>query len=669
MARFVNSSVKQCCSLLACAVESPTPVMRLLIESTDTRKETGNYTTAGSDSHLQDVTANELLRAISAWPAQTVRSRLEEVQDDSEGIQDGPEGIQDLSRANFSFPQSDDNARFGVLFTDLYTTQKQEVFRLEQVLSKQILRFPEGEDEGEYTEKNIVLVRSQTDTQFSNGESFVHEYDGVGWGFELLWWKSCEHKTRIGRVHPRSPAARSGLCLDDILLSINGRDLGPGNRWTLPFLCCSILASPLCVSIGKSVSGVPYDEIIRSIKEIGANGPVHGPLVLRILRRRELPAAPSRDSIARVGPMRNLLSPFLPSRKTGEVPVDSQKRDNQIGHASYQAQQAIVTQHSGPSRQNGKEEGALSHNITSQHHRQERSLLAGGNRGHQPAPVEQMVTELTTEERQRRLLGNHELLEALTRLAETIRWSLNRRSPLQPENLYLALGLNTVLTEVEAAVFLESVHQGIPMMGLRLLTPRYSLGVLVQQVFRLDAQRACLHQVPRISDGLWQYILTLDYSRYEKESKLAPLIFCDQSGKFPLPTERLPLDRLAEKHARILAIDRGGTAAAQVEPAGHQEFQQPSTARVEPAQVEQAMQVQGFQQMHTTHGPRAAQSNVPHPYQQSHEANAPQPYYVNNPQLYPANYQANYGSNTSQMRPAQNYGAWSNFLLSSPRHR
>jgi hypothetical protein len=82
--------------------------------------------------------------------------------------------------------------------------------------------------------------------------------------------------------------------------------------------------------------------------------------------------------------------------------------------------------------------------------------------------------------------------------------SLHQRAPLRIEDLYQAQGLDTVWTKVETAVFLEAVHQNMPMLGARLLCPRYTLKTILIQVGQLAQQRVRLDRVPIMHKQLFQ---------------------------------------------------------------------------------------------------------------------------------------------------------------------
>lgn len=126
-------------------------------------------------------------------------------------------------------------------------------------------------------------------------------------------------------------------------------------------------------------------------------------------------------------------------------------------------------------------------------------------------------------------------------------------SYLSQSDLYHPGLPGTILTRVETAFLVEAHARSLPLLGRRLLCPRYSLDVAAYQqklVFRGDCST-----IPRVRRGLWNYIVQADYRRNLQET--GDVIFREGTYVYRMPVSVLPLDRLTESFlAQYLANNR-----------------------------------------------------------------------------------------------------------------
>jgi hypothetical protein len=129
-------------------------------------------------------------------------------------------------------------------------------------------------------------------------------------------------------------------------------------------------------------------------------------------------------------------------------------------------------------------------------------------------------------------------------------------------DLYRAGLPGTVLTRIETAFLVEAHTRSLPLLGRRLLCPRYNSDVAGYQqglVFRGDCSR-----IPRVQTELWDRTIQVDYDRSLRETG-EPLW---QEGNFSycVPDAVLPLDRLTESfldQQSLAGRIRGGGPSAE----------------------------------------------------------------------------------------------------------
>ena len=121
---------------------------------------------------------------------------------------------------------------------------------------------------------------------------------------------------------------------------------------------------------------------------------------------------------------------------------------------------------------------------------------------------------------------------------------------IEEHDLYRSSLPGIILTMAETAVLLSAICRGYPMLGVRLLCPRYDVKTIFQQVPVLYSKN--LLQVCKLSDSLWTYIARLDYQRQLREPlegviRFRDLFHNEYSVDYQMPTGIFPVDRFIEE--------------------------------------------------------------------------------------------------------------------------
>jgi hypothetical protein len=127
-----------------------------------------------------------------------------------------------------------------------------------------------------------------------------------------------------------------------------------------------------------------------------------------------------------------------------------------------------------------------------------------------------------------------------------------RHRYISMSDIYHAGLPGTVLTRIETAFLLEAHARSLPLLGRRLLCPRYNLVVAAYQQ-QLVLRGNC-SSIPRVPSALWDQVIRVDYGRIVHETGEAVLIEGDFA--YSLPDVPLPLDRLTESFLASLSADR-----------------------------------------------------------------------------------------------------------------
>jgi PDZ domain len=469
VAKFRKVYAGQCGSVIDCLVRTPTPVMQLMLDARtmlDTR----------ADGHDGD----DLCRDLSPWTGRRKGHNGSDV---------GCNESLPLERKKFCPPPATpESTSCHVVYTDFHYSSLEDKSTLVRAIGP-ILSFPEPWETLNKTEPRvIVLFRNETvqNETVQNETARSLEYRGVGWGLELIRWRG-EGLLRVGRVHPRSPAAACGLRPHDVIISLNGR-MVRGATWTLPLLCCAVLGLPLCA---KKKSDDCLAVMSSALEACNKNGPVRGPVVLQVQRTEE-------QEISNISDVSRL----------DDTPVKSVARTETLRHTSVVGDQSSV---------DAPASKALGRVVRSPDGQTEISGLRAAVFATKPGQVVAPVIAAPHDDSgqfSERGPGTRQLTDmqgsvtsqveiaTLSRivpvLMSAVLRTLNQRAPLKVENLYEAQGLNTVWTKVETAVFLEAVHRNMPMLGARLLCPRYSLNTILSQAEQLARHRDRLDRVPRV---------------------------------------------------------------------------------------------------------------------------------------------------------------------------
>lgn len=336
----------------------------------------------------------------------------------------------------------------------------------------------------------------------------------------------------------------SGLQSDDILVSINGRALS-GPQWTVAFLTSAILASPLPSKSWHNCKAL--DTIAAVLTRTGSKGAVRGPVVFSLDR-------PKYDDIlassnAHHGNLTGNKAPGADNAWREDARADVLPNDRAHKISAVNGHTARVSNNV-DEPENGQHQNPQVHHA---HAPQPRlSINSIGQQRQEPAarPGGQQQQRVGLGPAGQLASVEVQLYEAVRVLASAVSIVTPRRDLVESRDLYVAVGLCTVFTRIEAAVYLEALRDNIPMLGLRLLCPRYNLQTVVQQVLNLASAKEHLDKVPRLSVEMWKEVLRIDYKRHENESDQLPKTFTDKSGSYPFPTELLPLDRLVEQFMR-----------------------------------------------------------------------------------------------------------------------
>jgi PDZ domain len=306
---FLALSADKCARLIESIVRMPTPITKLMMADWESWPDP----TLGLSIHTD---LNLDTDCVTGHDIETGQSKLSSTPVSVE--------LAKLTMGNFCTPPPPWGHKFTLLYTDLYHTSPEEKTNLSIALQGEQFSMPgEIDVDDQACKKTIVLCRPPQSTV---EPSSLPEYKGKGWGFELVRWQN-EGCMRVGRVHPSSPAYIAGLQTHDVILSINGREVGKGTPWTTPLIICSILSSTLCVGRANN----RLDVMASAIRIIGSQGPVKGPVVLQVLRKEvitlstsvqqlenQLHARLETPSTARTQtiPMNKMYSPVHPDVRT-----------------------------------------------------------------------------------------------------------------------------------------------------------------------------------------------------------------------------------------------------------------------------------------------------------------------------------------------------------------
>ena len=334
------------------------------------------------------------------------------------------------------------------------------------------------------------------------------------WGLDLVQWRN-ENVVRVGRVMVSSPAACAGLKSGDVVESVNGAHLSTF-RDNSVLTCAMLSINPLSVK-----QGVSQLEIVQCVacKEIERKS--FGPLVLQVAR----PSGKLQS--LEISIQGNQRSHALPPRENVEKDVvdltdDTDSHPQQeIHHPDYALhEQGVMGQQD--------QRFALRNGTPFSKNDDNPQLPYIATQHVQPNPYtfSQIRNECTTlMEKAAREIGPNAV--------HISKRHLHREGPGE-----------TILSIAETSVLIAAILRGHPMLGVRMLTPRYHVVLILHQIRVLCMSD--LRFVPVLGNRLWQILTVYDYIRTQLEPEGAPILFVDRDTrlKYGFPTEVFPIDAL-----------------------------------------------------------------------------------------------------------------------------
>jgi len=307
-------------------------------------------------------------------------------------------------------------------------------------------------------------------------------YSGMGWGMLLV--KCSNSDIRVGYLSPNSPAGRL-LRVHDLILKVNGLD-------AKKLESSGMLSTALLCLPGKLASSeqVANDDGLCSIKKDleSLSSPCTGPVILEILRPK------MKESLQHTHTIRPQEKESFPAEKS-------------------------TTLLKKPMTENlGYEDKSNAVNTSNQ--RLSHSTFPSDYWHSKPTSI--MVTTVNPPQ------------------LKSMHLELNR------SDLYRQGFPGSILTRVETSVLLHCFKLNSPLLGLRLLSPRYPKNVVRADYDTYISGPARLNplEMPSIPDKFWALIIQADYKR--SLSEIGPVIFNEHGYSYRSPHQVLPLDRLME---------------------------------------------------------------------------------------------------------------------------
>ena len=109
------------------------------------------------------------------------------------------------------------------------------------------------------------------------------------------------------------------------------------------------------------------------------------------------------------------------------------------------------------------------------------------------------------------------------------------------------------LTMAELSVLLTSIQVNQPILGMRLLLPRYRIKTLMSELETLGNTRPNFSQINTLPDLFWNMLLRFDYKRALEEASDAPRLLVDRGSgySYAFPVVRCPIDRLLSEFLNL----------------------------------------------------------------------------------------------------------------------
>jgi hypothetical protein len=312
---------------------------------------------------------------------------------------------------------------------------------------------------------------------------------------------------------PNSTAHSSGLRTNDIILSIGGK--GTNSFRYRSDLVCAILGVS-CSRIRISQTGV--DDLSRVLCSVKNAGLALGPVFLTVHRTREV--EPTRQP-ATLEIIRAANTKF-PS----DVAVIGEGRQLAVDAVARVATQPKYDRPYEGNRNPVVRVRAGTHSQPSRHH-----------------------INTTKTVRQLHQACGSALPPEWNDLYAVVDSTLHSRRSVSTRDLYCPGPRGTFLTLIELAVFCGCLRHQQPMLGIRLLCPRYDLDHILSQTTILRAHPELVQNVPIIPDDIHRFLIWLDFKRSTSTEKpeLGGPVFFEGVHQYRKPIACLPIDRMVEK--------------------------------------------------------------------------------------------------------------------------
>ena len=117
---------------------------------------------------------------------------------------------------------------------------------------------------------------------------------------------------------------------------------------------------------------------------------------------------------------------------------------------------------------------------------------------------------------------------------------------LKVHHLYSPGLPGSLLTWAETVLLIEAMFRNQPVLGIRLLCPRYDIPYIQNQYSAVIEPyiESNINECPRLEDDQWEAIIVADYQRSLHET--GPIVFQEGDYSYRNPFQVLPLDRLLE---------------------------------------------------------------------------------------------------------------------------
>lgn len=406
----------------------------------------------------------------------------------------------------------------------------------------------------------VVLHRSRSE---------VSERRSTGWGIELVRWINDADRVRVYRVVPHCAGHRAGLQVNDIVVSLNGKPIS--EVVASGEVLNAMLSIPLTIQLSS------FDEACQLDYQTS------GPVVVKVLRKGPKRATEENEDCLKrnAEPLsatqleRSVKRKVLAHDKTsadegtvnGTVTLHSESRsvsrNSGLSHTHSQQripmptrchQESVVTAVSnlaqGPSRQ---EPAERIHHMPHRHFPNSTSTTTASHAISLPlpsVPVQRTVAPAR--------LPNSAPLFTASIAENAIQVIVRRRSPprrfpqVNQGDLYKGGLPGSFLTLLETSLLIKATTRLVPMLGVRMLCPRYNPDMVVSEL-HVVAWKSQLDHVPEIDDYTFEKLIALDYQRSRTEA--GPIAFRDANFEYRMPSKRFPLDRLMESHFQEMAAD------------------------------------------------------------------------------------------------------------------